>query len=93
VFPSTVLTTAIQRETLFLLGAFPTMNIPAATAQVATEWSARRLRHGHSPWSAQFAAVLTYRVGPDSAGPLRHRSAGSGQLSQGTSAGSGPAPP
>jgi hypothetical protein len=93
VSPSTVLTTAIQREILCVLGASDAMTIPAATAQVAAEWSARRRHHGHSPWSAQVAAALTYRVGADLAGPTRRRSAGSGHLSREWSAGSSPAAP
>jgi hypothetical protein len=61
----TALTGAIRRDILSVLAESATMTIPAATAEVAAEWSARRRRHGDSPSSVLSAASLVFQVGAD----------------------------
>lgn len=81
----TLFITAIRREILAVLAESDAPSVRAATAQVATGWSARRRRHGHSPSSARATAALVYQVGADLASdlagegarpPLESRSAG-----------------
>lgn len=65
-----LLITAMRREILDVLAEPGALPVPAATAQVATEWSARRRQHGHSPSSARTTAALVYQVGADLASDL-----------------------
>jgi hypothetical protein len=66
VFPRpTVVTGAIRRDILSVLAQSATMTVPAATAEVAAEWSARRRRRGDSPSSVLSAASLVFQVGAD----------------------------
>jgi hypothetical protein len=66
VFPRpTAFTGAIRRDILAVLAESATMTVPAATAEVAAEWSARRRRRGDSPSSVLSAASLVFQVGVD----------------------------
>jgi hypothetical protein len=62
---SAVLTGAIRRDILSVLGGPAELTVPAATARVAAAWSSRRRRCGASPSSASTAAVLVHQVGAD----------------------------
>jgi hypothetical protein len=63
--PSTTLTIAIRREILSVLAGSAATTIPAATAQVALGWSARRRLHGESPSSVRAAEAIVFQVGAD----------------------------
>jgi len=60
-----LLISAIRREILGVLAEPGEPSVPAATAQVADGWSARRRQHGHSPSSARATAALVCQVGAD----------------------------
>jgi hypothetical protein len=62
---STVLVGAIRRDILSALAESDTMTVPAATAEVAADWSARRRRCGDSRASVLSAASLIFQVGAD----------------------------
>ena len=65
-FPrSTARTGAIRRDILFVLTRSTTMTVPAATAEVAAEWSSRQRQRGESPSSVLSAASLIFQVGLD----------------------------
>ena len=63
--PASVLTGAIRRDILSVLAESETMTVPAATAEVAADWSARRRRCGDSRSSVLSAASLIFQVGAD----------------------------
>jgi hypothetical protein len=63
--PPTVLTGAIRRDILSVLAESDTMTVPAATAEVAADWSERRRRCGDSRSSVLSAASLIFQVGAD----------------------------
>jgi hypothetical protein len=63
--PATALTIAIRREILSVLAGSAAGTIPAATAQVARGWSARRRLHGESPSSVRAAEAIVFQVGAD----------------------------
>jgi hypothetical protein len=65
-----LLITAIRREILDVLAAPGGLTLSAATAQVATGWSARRRRHGQSPSSAAVTEALVHQVGAELASDL-----------------------
>jgi hypothetical protein len=60
-----VLTAAIRRDILAVLAESDAMTVPAATAEMAAEWSARRRRLGDSPSSVLSAASLVFQVGAE----------------------------
>ena len=60
-----LLVIAIRREILDVLAVHGDLTVPAATARVATGWSARRRRHGQSPSSAAVTAALVHQVGAE----------------------------
>jgi len=60
-----VLTAAIRRDILAVLAESDAMTVPAATAEIAAEWSARRRRLGDSPSSVLSAASLVFQVGAE----------------------------
>ena len=61
----TALTGAIRRDILSVLTESTGMTVPAATAEVAAEWSSRRRRRGDNPSSVLSAASLVFQVGAD----------------------------
>lgn len=60
-----VLTAAIRRDILAVLAESDAMTVPAATAEIAAEWSARRRRLGDSPLSLRGASSLVFQVGAE----------------------------
>jgi hypothetical protein len=75
----TALTGAIRRDILSVLTQSTTMTVPAATAEVAAEWSARRRRRGDSPSSVLSTASLVFQVGVDVADELDARTSAEGR--------------
>jgi len=66
VFPrTTARADAIRRQILAVLAESDGMTVPAATAQIAAGWSARRRRGGESPSSVQTAEAIVCQVGAD----------------------------
>jgi len=61
---ATLLTDAIRREILAVI-AESDSTVPAATAQVAAGWGARRRRRGDSPSSVHTAEAIVFQVGAD----------------------------
>ena len=58
-------TAAIRREILSVLAGSDAVTVPAATAQVAAAWSARRRQRGFSPAAATTVAALIHQIGVD----------------------------
>jgi hypothetical protein len=58
-------TAAIRREILSVLARSDAITVPAATAQVAAAWSARRRQRGLSPAAATTVAALIHQIGVD----------------------------
>ena len=61
----TALTVAIRRDILSALATSEGVTVPAATAQVAANWSARRRRRGESPSAVHSAATIVFQVGAE----------------------------
>jgi hypothetical protein len=62
-FRSSLPTAGIRREILAVLAKSDTVTVPAATAQVAAAWSARRRQRGLSPAAAATLAALIHQIG------------------------------
>jgi hypothetical protein len=58
-------TAGIRREILSVLAGSDTMTVPAATAQVAAAWSARRRQRGFSPAAVTTLSAFIHQVGVD----------------------------
>jgi hypothetical protein len=82
-FPrSTVLVGAIRRDILSVLAESDSMTVPAATAEVAADWSARRRRCGDSRSSVLSAASLVFQVGAELSDEVDARLSTSGTVSR-----------
>jgi hypothetical protein len=80
VFPRpTALTGAIRRDILSVLSESTAMTVPAATAEVAAEWSSRRRQRGDSPSSVLSAASLVFQVGVDVADEVEAQTSAEGR--------------